>query len=296
MKKAYYLLIGLLTTLLFASCSSNDDYNSGVPQQDYSYLLQQFDLWEVDHSLTSGYGAVPFLDKAITITFSQGVLYANNNFSGLGFVGNGFGIDVASYQLGINSVAINHDLDGRFVLEIYYLGANKIQLIDRNQNITYTLYGFSKAAYDYEAVVYSNINLLLQEFVAWRKVEPLGSIGHAFDQENYLGFDISGNVFLSSVDLPNTPLSDIFWDYDGIYSVINTSDFKTKILELKYANGVETFELRLLDNGLDNTIYLYNLNTRVEYVFVGDGYIQFKRSQNKRVPVTEVVRNVTSNR
>ena len=40
----------------------------------------------------------PFLQRAFTISFDRGTLYANNNIVGIGKTGGGLGIDVGYYD------------------------------------------------------------------------------------------------------------------------------------------------------------------------------------------------------
>ncbi|UYW01069.1 nicotinic acid mononucleotide adenyltransferase [Flavobacterium agricola] len=292
MKKIFYVFTALVLFTL-ASCSSTDDYYADV---DYSNILQSYDLWEIDHSRTYGAGAVPFLDKAITITFSRGTLFANNNFSGLGYVGNGFGIDVGYYKLGYNSVEVTHDLDGRYFLELISVNQNQIQLYDRNQRVTYVLNGYYKNDYNYEYVVYNNVGLLLQEFVAWRKISAEGGVPNLFDEENFLGFETFNNEFVSSNSPLNTPINYIDWNYGGFYYVSNTNNFKIKRLQLQFPDGNENFELTLINNGYDDSIYLYHLSSGTNYVFMGDGYIQFMRSQKDADSQPKQAKRVVSKR
>lgn len=277
MKKTFYIVLGILFSLFVSSCTVNDDIINVPPQNtNDSYILQTYDLWEVDHSKTTGpaSASVPFLDRAITLSFYNGVLYANNNFSGLGYTGNGYGIDVGVYELGYNSVRIDHDFYERIFLEIIYFGQNQIKLYDRNQNLTYTLYGYNKYNYDYDYVFYNNIDYFLQEFSTWRKVytSAIGAL-NPFDNENILSFDTQGNIFYSSFDAYNTPESSIIWDYKGVYNVSNTNNLKTKVLRLDYPDGVEMFNLTVIN---DNRIRLVHTSGTI-YEFEGYGYIQFLR-------------------
>lgn len=273
MKKITLILFAIFS-LLITSCTTNDDYYNNVPQ-DISYVVHDFDLWEVDHTQTTGTGAVPFLDRAITVSFFNGVLYANNNFSGFGYTGNGYGIDVGYYGLSFNTVSVRHDIYGNFNFEIYYVSQNTIQLYDRYNNIRYTLNGYNKAYYNYDYVFYNNIDYFLQEFEAWRKVytSQVG-IPNAFDNENILRFDTQGNIFMSSLDAPNVSIGNIYWDYQGVYDIFNTNNLTAKILRLDYGiDGIEEFYLTVIN---DNRIRLEHTSGTI-YEFEGTGYIQFLR-------------------
>ena len=284
--KKIYLFLAVVFTGLLASCSMNEDYNrlptevGPPPVTDYSYMLQNFDLWEVDHSRTTGpsNASVPFLDRAITLSFFDRVLYANNNFSGFGVTGNGFGIDVGTYTLGYNTVTIAHDVYGRYTLEIIYVYQDEIRLYDREQGLTYSLYGYYKNNYNYDAVFFNNIEYFLQEFKAWRKISTSGGVSNIFDNENFLSFDTYGNIFYSSIDRANTSVDYLQWDYQGIYTIQSLYNSNTKILTLDYGNRLEQFDLNYVN---DYTIDLYHVTSRTTYTFQGDGYIQFLRPKYK---------------
>lgn len=273
MKKIAILIFSFFILMIPTSCITTDDFDS--PYQDASLILQQYDLWEIDHSRTTGTGQDPFMERAITQSFINGVLYANNNFSGFGYTGNGYGIDVGIYSLGVNSLNVRHDVYGTFNFQISYLGGNTVQLIDRYNNVSYTLNGYRKAYYDYDYVFYNNIQYFLQEFQGWRKVytSQAGNV-NPFDQENILNFDTQGNLFYSSLDPYNTPINQVFWDYTGTYSITNTNRDNIKNLRLRYDNyGYEDFTLTIIN---DNTIQLLH-TSGTTYEFEGTGYIQFLR-------------------
>ncbi len=80
------------------------------PRISINQLLSSYELWYVDINSTSGYGETPFLQKAFTISFRNGVMYANNNLVGIGSSGNGYGIAVADYD------AYNMILDVNMIL------------------------------------------------------------------------------------------------------------------------------------------------------------------------------------
>lgn len=48
----------------------------------------------MDVNATQGFGEVPFMQVAFTLSFRNGTLFTNNNLVGLGSQGNGFGVDV----------------------------------------------------------------------------------------------------------------------------------------------------------------------------------------------------------
>ena len=47
-------------------------------------LLNSYELWYVDINQTVGPGQTPFLQKAFTISFRNGIIYANDSLVGIG--------------------------------------------------------------------------------------------------------------------------------------------------------------------------------------------------------------------
>lgn len=83
------LLVSVLTTSCYTEVVVDDDHVIDPPGMTLGQLLTSYDLWYVNIDQTTGYGEVPFLQKAFTITFDYGVLMANNNLAGIGKTGNG---------------------------------------------------------------------------------------------------------------------------------------------------------------------------------------------------------------
>ena len=285
MKTIKLLLAVLLSTALFTSCSvdivDHHDQPQGISLQQ---LLRSYDLWYIDIHQTTGNGEVPFLQKAFTISFNNGVLYANNNLVGIGATGNGYGIDVGYYHAHNSIVEISHDLDGLWALEVHQLSANKIRLYHPPSNTSYYLYGYQRHTFNYDQVFYDNIHYFLQEYEAWEKIATIGGNSNPFDAENFLQFLTGGTNkdFRSSQDNPGTPVSNLYWDYTGLYTISNFSNTNTvKALTLDYdyfAN--EYFEVRIINDG---EIELYHPSSDTAYRFVGRNFIQFKnRSHDKK--------------
>ncbi len=239
-------------------------------------VLQSYDLWYVDINETRGNGEVPFLQRAFTISFDRGVLMANNNIVGIGKTGGGLGIDVGFYSTLRGAVEIDHDIDGLWMLEVYALNNNTIELVDVRSNTSYVLRGFQSNRFDYDMVFYDNINYLIQEYDAWEKIytSEAGAFND-FDQENFLQF--LPNFFRSSVDAPGTSLGALLWDFEGDYQVYDVAgDTSLKTLTLDYDfMGSDYFELYVIN---DSTIELYHPVSGTVYEFRGRGYQQYLKS------------------
>lgn len=305
--KSKKLLFGLFgITLLATSCYTEvfieDDF---IIESAFNtdQVLQSYDLWYVDINATEGNGEVPFLQRAFTVSFDNGVLLANNNIVGIGKTGGGLGIDVGSYATLSGVVEIDHDIDGLWALEVYAVNNNTIELRDSRSRTSYFLNGYRRSNFDYDRVFYENITYFIQEYDAWEKTftSEVGAINE-FDDENYLQFfSDNGGVFRSSIDRTGTPLSSLQWDYEGKYEVFDTNDETLKTLTLDYDfMGNDYFELYVIDDG---TIELYHVASETIYEFGGRGFVQYLKTKEangkvdkKRVKSSNKKMNVTRQR
>ena len=283
--KTIKLLFGyvLMATLLVSCYSDVIIEDQFIEQSAFNtdQVLQSFDLWYVDINETRGNGEVPFLQRAFTVSFDRGVLLANNNIVGIGKTGNGLGIDVGFYSTLRGVVEIDHDVDGLWLLEVYALNNNTIELLDVRSNTSYVLRGFQRNRFDYDLVFYDNINYFIQEYDAWEKVytSEQGALND-FDEENFLQF--LPNFFRSSVDAPGTSLGALQWDFEGDYQVFDVAgDASLKTLTLDYDfMGSDYFELYVIN---DSTIELYHPDSGTIYEFRGRGYQQYLKSEKGTV-------------
>jgi hypothetical protein len=241
-------------------------------------ILNAYDLWYVDINQTLGFGELPFLQKAFTVSFIDGVLYANTNLVGLGSIGDGFGIDVGHYDTFGMALDVRHDIDGLVQLEVFSIDANTLELYHRPTDTSYFLEGYQRRNFDYDFVFYDNIHYFLQEYDAWEKTftSEIGVL-NAFDNENYLQFLAGGDdaTFRSSQDVNVTVVT---WDYTGLYAVGNvagTDRLKTLTLDYDFFSN-EFFELSVVN---DNTIELFHAASETLYRFEGRGNIQFLKSK-----------------
>lgn len=254
------LLVSVLTTSCYTEVVVDDDHVIDPPGMTLGQLLTSYDLWYVNIDQTTGYGEVPFLQKAFTITFDYGVLMANNNLAGIGKTGNGYGIDVGYYSTSGTTVRIDHDADGIWNLEVYQLSGNRIRIYDRGSSTSYYLTGYQRNEFDYNYVFYDNIRYYLQEYQAWEKIytSDQGTV-NLFDEENFLKFLAGGNddTFRSSTDQFGTNIGSVYWDYEGIYTIYNVQgNAMKKVLTLDYDSlDNEYFELTVIN---ENTIELYH--------------------------------------
>jgi hypothetical protein len=278
--KTIKLLFGyvLMATLLVSCYSEVIIEDQFIEQSAFNtdQVLQSFDLWYVDINETRGNGEVPFLQRAFTVSFDRGVLIANNNIVGIGKTGNGLGIDVGFYSTLRGVVEIDHDADGLWLLEVYALNNNTIELLDVRSNTSYVLRGFQRNRFDYDMVFYDNINYFMQEYDAWEKsyTSEEGALND-FDEENFLQFLPS--FFRSSIDPSGTALGAIRWDFEGDYQVYDVAgDASLKTLTLDYDfMGSDYFELYVIN---DSTIELFHPDSGTVYEFKGRGYQQYLKS------------------
>lgn len=289
--KTIKLLLGfVLVTSFLTSCQTETVYEP-TPAISLNQLLNSYDLWYVDINQTVGNGETPFLQIAFTMSFRNGIVYANNNLVGFGpnGKGNGLGIDVGTYEAYDMVLDVYHDLDGYQSFDVYQVDYDTIELYNPFNDTSYFLHGYQKSQFDYDFVFYDNIHYFLQEYEAWEKtyVSKTGALNE-FDNENYLQFLAGGNdsEFRSSKDVKIANPANIYWDYTGLYGVKNVSGnthLKTLTLDYDYFDN-EFFELRVIN---DQKIELYHPNSGTTYEFKGKGYIQYLRSAEGKSSVID---------
>ncbi|MGY0427255.1 MAG: hypothetical protein ACWIPI_10590, partial [Polaribacter sp.] len=122
MKSLKLLLTLIITGVVIGACSS------GVEEPTLEEVVSGYDLWYVDYNKTIGNGdVVPFVSKAFTLSFLNGVLYANNNITNIGTTGKGLGIDVGTYNAFSDILEVKHDGDNRYNFEVIETSSNEIQ-------------------------------------------------------------------------------------------------------------------------------------------------------------------------
>ncbi|MFK8059917.1 MAG: hypothetical protein AB8B78_07485 [Polaribacter sp.] len=291
MKSIKLLLTILITGALFSSCTVFIEDDVFVEEISLEQVVSGYDLWYVDYHRTNGNGDIPYVSKAFTLSFINGILYANNNIADIGRTGNGLGIDVGTYNTFNGQLETNHDLDGANDFEVTVLSNNEIRIYNYRQNINYYLIGYQVNEFDYDKLFYENIEYFLQEYTAWSKVDAQGGVPNAFDDENYLAFTPENiTTFYSSQDNFGTQIDSINWSYVGGYEIFDVAGFEDlKILTLNYDGGdIEEFELSVINDG---RIRLYNINSETTYDFSGRGFVQYLKSTKTKKEAKNVVRN-----
>ncbi|MEX0360128.1 MAG: nicotinic acid mononucleotide adenyltransferase [Allomuricauda sp.] len=295
------LIIGLLASSCYTDVVFEDDFIEESPVNT-ALVLESYDLWYVDINATKGSGEVPFLQRAFTISFDYGTIRANNNLVGIGKTGNGLGIDVGDYGTLFGAVEIEHDVDGVWVLDVFAVNNNTLELYDSRSDTSYIIRGYQRNSFDYDQIFYDNLHYFLQEYEAWEKTytSEVGAINE-FDEENFLQFlsGTDGAFFRSSVDGSGTAVSNLQWDFEGdyeIFDVANNPTLKTLTLDYDFL-GNDYFELYVIDH---STIELYHVDSETVYEFQGRGYIEFlkagKKVGKKRSKVKSSLMNVTRQR
>ena len=291
MKTLKLLFTIIITGTLLSSCStlyydSYDDYQPTIEE-----VVSGYDLWYVDYHRTSGTGDIPYVSRAFTLSFINGILYANNNIVDIGRTGNGLGIDVGTYNSFNGQLETNHDIDGANDFDVTILSNNEIRLHNYRQNVNYYLIGYNVQNFDYDKLFYENIEYFLQEYVAWEKVEARGGNVNTFDDENFLQFTPENiTTFYSSQDDFGTQVANINWDYVGGYEIFDVTGYEDlKILTLNYDNGdIEEFELSVVNDG---RVSLYHYNSDTTYDFSGRGFVQYLKGEKNVKTAKEIVRN-----
>ncbi|MBE7651691.1 hypothetical protein [Tenacibaculum finnmarkense] len=289
MKPLKLLFLYITTSVMISSCVVQNevidhiDYTENTPFSLNQYV-SSYDLWYVDYNSTIGTNEIPFLSKAFTVSFLNGNIYANNNIVDIGKTGNGLGVLVGNYQANGSVLQTNHTLDNQHDFEVIQLSENEIRIDDLHQNISYFLTGYQRDNFDYDKLFYENIEYLLQEYVAWEKIDENGGYENPFDTENFLQFTPENDVtFYSSHDFLGTNIDFIKWDYIGSYEIATIKGYNDLLLlTLNYntnaIDSVEKFELKIIN---DQTISLYHISSKTTYTFLGKGFIQHLRSSTK---------------
>ena len=291
MKSLKLLFILSITVVLFSSCNTGHEDNFIGNEISLEDVVSGYDLWYVDYHKTIGNRDIPYVSQAFTVSFLNGILYANNNIADIGFTGNGLGIDVGTYDTFSGVLKTRHDLDGSNDFEVTVTSPNEIRLYNYRQNITYFLIGYQTSTFDYDKLFYENIEYFLQEYIAWEKINTVGGAPNAFDAKNYLQFTPENiTTFYSSQDNFGTQIDILEWSYVGGYEVFDVFGFENlKILTLNYDDGaLEEFELSIINDG---TIRLYNLNSETTYDFEGRGFIQYLKGEKTNKSAKANVRN-----
>ena len=291
MKSLKLLFILSITVVLFSSCNTGHEDNFIGNEISLEDVVSGYDLWYVDYHKTIGNRDIPYVSQAFTVSFLNGILYANNNIADIGFTGNGLGIDVGTYDTFSGVLKTRHDLDGSNDFEVTVTSPNEIRLYNYRQNITYFLIGYQTSTFDYDKLFYENIEYFLQEYIAWEKINTVGGAPNAFDAKNYLQFTPENiTTFYSSQDNFGTQIDILEWSYVGGYEVFDVFGLENlKILTLNYDDGaLEEFELSIINDG---TIRLYNLNSETTYDFEGRGFIQYLKGEKTNKSAKANVRN-----
>ncbi len=279
MKSLKLLFIFSIIGVLFSACNTASENDFRGNEISLEEVVSGYDLWYVDYHRTIGNREIPFVSNAFTLSFLNGILYANNNIVDVGFTGNGLGIDVGTYDAFSGVLETRHVIDGRHDFEVTLSSSNELRLHSYRQNVTYFLIGYQINTFDYDKLFYENIEYFLQEYDAWEKTVFAGGVANPFDEENYLQFvpqDIT--TFYSSKDDFGMQVADIEWNYVGGYEVFDVVGFEDlKIITLNYDGGViEEFELSVVNDG---KIRLFNLNSETTYDFEGRGFIPYLKGE-----------------
>lgn len=276
MKSIKLLFTIIITGTLLSSCTTIFEDSNYEYQPTLEEVVSGYDLWYVDYHSTSGSGDIPYVSRAFTLSFINGILYANNNIVDIGRTGNGLGIDVGNYNTYNGLLETNHDVDGANDFEVTIISNNEIRLYNFRENVSYYLIGYMTNNFDYDKLFYENIEYFLQEYVAWEKTNTSTSGALTpFDEEVFLQFTPENNTtFYSSKDAFGTNIDIINWDYIGSYQIYDVQNYDDlKILTLNYDGGDnEEFELSVIN---DSRVSLYHISSQTTYEFSGRGFIQY---------------------
>ena len=95
-----------ITGTLLSSCTTIFEDSNYEYQPTLEEVVSGYDLWYIDYNRTTGNGDIPFISRAFTLSFINGILYANNNIVDIGRTGNGLGM--VCFQLILLKVLMLH--------------------------------------------------------------------------------------------------------------------------------------------------------------------------------------------
>lgn len=276
------LLLTTIVSIFFSSCSNTVNYmDEDEIRITLNDVIAKYDIWYIDYNSKTGEGEIPFLSIAFTASFLNGTLYANNNLVNIGRTGEGYGIEIGSYNAFDNILQIRHKKYGDYRFRVVQLSEDKIRLIDSVTNISYDLEGYQKQYFNYDKIFYDNIEYFLQEYDVWKKIFTSNEgAENMFDNENFLKFTPEKNTtFYSSNYRFGTNVDIIKWTYVGEYEVADIQGYDDiKFLILFYEGGEkEGFEIKVLD---DMTIELYHISSKTTYKFEGVNFLRYLRSED----------------
>ncbi|WGK65941.1 nicotinic acid mononucleotide adenyltransferase [Croceiramulus getboli] len=282
---AGWMILSLLLVSCYADVVLEEEIIVVELEINANQVLNDYDLWYLNVEASRGNANIPFLQKAFTLSFDAGQLFANNNLATIGVQGGGLGLAVGFYETFGPEIDIIHDLDGVYTFQVIPLDHKRIELYHAPSGAYFVLEGYYTHQFDYDRLFYENIHYFLQEYVAWEKIytSQEGALNE-FDQEHFLQFTPTGNDgnFKSSQDQNGTRIDYLYWDYEGWYTVVpiaGNSSLKTLTLDYDYL-GNEFFELSVINA---NTIALYHVASGTTYHFKGRGYIQYKMAGEGKV-------------
>ncbi|PCH99721.1 MAG: hypothetical protein COB81_10390 [Flavobacteriaceae bacterium] len=278
MKPIKLLLSLLIASVVLTSCFEDNNHDIEEPYYTLEDVVTEYEIWYVNIHKSSAASDVPFVANAFTLSFINGRLYANNNLVGFGTSGSDYGIQIGTYNTNTGYLRVNHLNDGSYEFEVTELSNGDIELYNSYNDASYVLEGYSTSTLNWDKIFYENIEYFLQEYDVWAKTgTSIEGELNTFDDENFLSFtpeDVTS--FYSSQSKVGTTIANIFWNYNGSYSVADYSNEAfLKELTLYYSDGdTEVFEL-FIDT--DQEIELYHINSETTYYFEGLGFIQYKK-------------------
>ena len=87
MKTLKLLFAIVITTTILSSCNRVNDNFIVDLEPTLEEVVTSYDLWYVDYHRTAGVGDIPYVSRAFTLSFINGILYANNNIVDIGRTG-----------------------------------------------------------------------------------------------------------------------------------------------------------------------------------------------------------------
>lgn len=271
------LVVCSVFLLSFTGCSVRDSDEGS--QLFLDEFLLSYDLWHVNVEATRGTNRIPFINRAFTLSFDRGRVYANNNLVGIGIVGGGYGLQIGDFVTSDSFLTVFHNTEGRYRFKVIQVSMNKIELYDLDSDVVYLLEGYFKRDFNFDKLFFDNVEYFLQEYEVWEKTyTSVEGAFNPFDRENFVRFFSNNGNFIFQTREALLGSSFLF---QGIYSIENLQGTNVKLLNLRYQNGLESFELRVLN---DREIELFHINSGTTYRFTGMNKIIFLKNSLENKP------------
>ncbi|MBB4117828.1 hypothetical protein GGR32_000100 [Mesonia hippocampi] len=261
MKKILFLVISI--SIALTSCKNDDDNGTPIENNNsITKLLASYTYWFIEPTDLQNIADVDFVKNAITLSFQNEVIYAQNNL--IGFDNTTMGNAVSTYTINQQGSEAYINVDNR-KYRVYGLGSNALKLVDSyDTNIAFYMTGYNANDFNLDDATYSRIIHLFNEYQMWVKTEEVNPDNNnsVFKHYNYLRFAPTYSMF-TSTDTQGKTYDQVDWQATDSKK---GSFFMKEIKDEDVLNKPRHHEMRFLhlsDNGettYTDTLEVYIIN------------------------------------